>query len=105
MAMVDTVLGALAPIVVTLLLGFVAARRHNFRATDVTVLNSVVLQYTVPGTRFAGTTERPRVDLKGLAFAFAICVAIVGIYGPVFLLFRFVLGFSLSESVLTALLC
>jgi hypothetical protein len=38
MAMVDTVLGALAPIVVTLLLGFVAAWRHDFGATDASVL-------------------------------------------------------------------
>ena len=105
MAMVDTVLGALAPIVVTLLLGFVAAWRHDFRATDVSVLNRLALQYAAPGTRFAGTIGTPRVDLKGLAFAFAICVAIVGIYGSVFLLFRFVLRFSLSESVRTALLC
>jgi len=38
-----------------------------------------------------------------VAFAVAICVAIVGLYGLVFLLFRFVLRFSLSESVLAAL--
>jgi hypothetical protein len=104
MAMVDTVLGALAPIVVTLLLGFVAAWRHDFGATDASVLNRMVLQYAVPVTLFVGTIGTPRADLiKGLAFAVAICVAIVGTYGLVFVLFRFVLRFSLSESVLTAL--
>jgi hypothetical protein len=78
MAMVDTVLGALAPIVVTLLLGFVAAWRHDFGATDASVLNRMVLQYAVPVTLFVGTIGTPRADLiKGLAFAVAICVAIV----------------------------
>jgi hypothetical protein len=102
--MVDTVLGALAPIVMTLLLGFVAAWHHDFGATDASVLNRMVLLYAVPITLFVGTIGTPRADLiNGLAFAVAICVAIVGMYGLVFLLFRFVLRFSLSESVLIAL--
>src|SRR5271155_1298948 len=37
------------------------------------------------------------------AFAVAMCVAIVGMYTLVFLLFHFMLRFSLSESVLAAL--
>jgi hypothetical protein len=87
------------------ILGFVAAWRHDFGATDASVLNRMVLQYAVPLTLFVGTIGTPRADLiKGLAFAVAICVAIVGTYGLVFVLFRFVLRFSLSESVLTALI-
>jgi hypothetical protein len=86
------------------LLGFVAAWRHDFGATDASVLNRMVLLYAVPITLFAGTIGTPRADfINGLAFAVAICVAIVGTYGLVFLLFRFVLRFSLSESVLIAL--
>jgi malonate transporter and related proteins len=60
--MVDTVPGALAPIVVTMLLGFVAAWRHDFRATDVLVLNRMVLQYAVPVTLFVSAVGAPRAD-------------------------------------------
>jgi malonate transporter and related proteins len=101
---VETILGALAPIVMTLLLGFVAAWRHDFGPTDASVLNRMVLLYAVPIALFIGTIGTPRADLvKEVAFAVVICVAIIGLYGLVFLLFRFVLRFSLSESVLAAL--
>ena len=103
--MVETVLGALAPIVVTLLLGFVAAWRHDFELTEATVLNRMVMLYAVPIALFVGTINTPRAELvKDVAFAFAIFVAIVGLYGLVFLLFRLVLRFSLSESVLAAMI-
>jgi malonate transporter and related proteins len=103
--MVGTVLGALTPIVVTLLLGFVAAWRHDFGPTEATVLNRMVLLYAVPIALFVGTVGTPRAELvKDVAFAVATFVAIGGLYGVVFLLFRFVLGFSLSESVLAAMI-
>jgi len=41
--------------------------------------------------------------VKDVAFAVTIFVAVVGLYGLVFLLFRFVLRFSLGESVLAAM--
>jgi len=89
--LVETILGALAPIVVTLLLGFVAAWRHDFEATDASVLNRMVLLYAVPIALFVGTVGTPRGDLaQDVAFAVAICVAIVGVYTLVFLLFRFI---------------
>jgi len=101
---VEIILGALAPVVVTLLLGFLAAWRHDFGPKEASVLNRMVLLYAVPVALFAGTIGTPRVDLaKDVAFAVAIFVAIVGLYGLVFLLFRFVLRFSLGESVLAAL--
>jgi malonate transporter and related proteins len=103
--MVGTVLGALTPIVVTLLLGFVAAWRHDFGPTEATVLNRMVLLYAVPIALFVGTIGTPRAELvKDVAFAVATFVAIIGLYGVVFLLLRFVLGFSLSESVLAAMI-
>jgi malonate transporter and related proteins len=71
MAMVDTILGALAPIVVTLLLGFVAAWRHDFPATDVLVLNRMALQYAVPVTRFVSAIGTPRADRSDPLGAFA----------------------------------
>ena len=76
--MVETVLGALAPIVVTLLLGFVAAWRHDFGPIDASVLNRMGLLYAVPIALFVGTIGTPRTDLvKDVAFAVPICVAIL----------------------------
>jgi hypothetical protein len=102
--MVETILSALAPIVFTLLLGFVAAWRHDFGPKEASVLNRMVFLYAVPLALFVGTVGTPRTDLvQDIAFVVAIFVAIVGFYVLVFVLFNFVFRFSLSESVLAAL--
>jgi malonate transporter and related proteins len=102
--MVETILSALAPIVFTLLLGFVAAWRHDFGPKEASVLNRMVLLYAVPLALFVGTVGTPRTDLvQDIAFVVAIFVAIVGFYVLVFVLFNFVFRFSLSKSVLAAL--
>ena len=102
--MVETILSALAPIVFTLLLGFVAAWRHDFGPKEASVLNRMVLLYAVPLALFVGTVGTRRADLvQDIAFVVAIFVAIVGFYVLVFVLFNFVFRFSLSESVLAAL--
>ena len=102
--MVQTILSALAPIVFTLLLGFVAAWRHDFGPKEALVLNRMVLLYAVPLALFVGTVGTPRADLvHDIAFVVTMFAAIVGLYALVFLLFRFGFRFSLSESVLAAL--
>jgi malonate transporter and related proteins len=102
--MVQTILSALTPIVFTLLLGFVAAWRHDFGPKEASVLNRMVLLYAVPLALFVGTVGTPRADLvQDIAFVVAIFVAIVGFYALVFVLFHFVFRFSLSEGVLAAL--
>ena len=55
--MVQTILSALAPIVFTLLLGFVAAWRHDFGPKEASVLNRMVLLYAVPLALFVGTVR------------------------------------------------
>src|SRR5277367_6052166 len=102
--MVQTILSALAPIVFTLLLGFVAAWRRDFGPKEASILNRMVLLYAVPLALFVGSVGTPRADLaRDIALVVAIFAAIVGLYALVFLLFRFVFRFSLSESVLAAL--
>ena len=102
--MVHTILSALAPIVFTLLLGFVAAWRRDFGPKEASVLNRMVLLYAVPLALFVGTVGTPRADLvQDIALVVAIFAAIVGLYALVFLLFRFVFRVSLGESVLAAL--
>jgi len=58
--MLDTIVGALLPLVVTFLLGFVAAWRRDFGPTDASILNRMVLLYAVPLMLFAGTASTPR---------------------------------------------
>jgi hypothetical protein len=62
--MLDIVLDAVLPMVVTFLLGFVAAWRGDFGPRDASPLNRMVLVYAVPLALFAGTvtTSRRRTE-------------------------------------------
>jgi predicted permease len=102
--MLDTILGALLPMVVTFLLGFVAAWRREFAPKDAAILNRMVLRYAVPLLLFAGTVGTPRADLsQDIPLLSALCVAIVGLYGVVLLLSRFAFRQRLGTSALGAL--
>jgi malonate transporter and related proteins len=102
--MLDTILGALLPMVVTFLLGFVAAWRHDFGPKDASILNRMVLLYAVPLALVAGTVSTPRAELsQDVPLLIALCVAIVGLYGVVFLLSRFAFRIQMSTSALAAL--
>ena len=84
--MLDTILSALLPMVVTFLLGFVAARRHDFGSKDASTLNRMVLLYAVPLALFAGTVTTSRAALsQDIPLVIALCVGIIGFYGVVFL--------------------
>ena len=61
--MLNTVLGALLPMVVTFLLGFVAAWHHDLGRNDASILNRMVLLYAVPLALFAGTVTTSRAAL------------------------------------------
>ena len=91
MAMLSTILGALLPMVVTFLLGFVAAWRHDFGSKDASTLNRMVLLYAVPLALFAGTVTTSRAALsQDIPLVIALCVGIIGFYGVVFLFSRLV---------------
>ena len=55
--MLSTVLGAHLPIVVTILLGFIAAWHHDFDEKQAATLNRMVLLCAVPMGLFAGTVS------------------------------------------------
>jgi malonate transporter len=102
--MLDTILDALLPMVVTFLLGFVAAWRRDFGPKDASILNRMVLHYAVPLLLFAGTVSTPRAELsQDIPLLIALCVAIVGLYGVVVLLSRFAFGRRMSVSALAGL--
>ena len=102
--MLNTVLGALLPMVVTFLLGFVAAWHHDLGPNDASILNRMVLLYAVPLALFAGTVTTSRTALsQDIPLVIALCVAIIGLYGAVFLFSRIVLRLPMSISALHAL--
>src|SRR3984893_15757087 len=102
--MLDTILVALLPMVVTFLLGFVAAWRRDFGPKDAAILNRMVLRYAVPLMLFAGMVSTPRAELsQDLPLLIALCVAVIGLYGAVLLLSRLAFRRRLSASALAAL--
>jgi malonate transporter and related proteins len=102
--MINTVLNALLPMVVTFLLGFVASWRHDFGSKDATVLNRMVLHYAVPLALFAGTVMTSRAALiRDIPLVIALSVAIIGLYGVVFLLCYIAFRLPMSISALAAL--
>ena len=102
--MLDTILGALLPMVVTFLLGYMAAWRHDFGSKDASTLNRMVLRYAVPLALFAGTVMTSRAALgQDVPLIITLCVAIIGFYCVVFLISRFIFRMQMSTSALAAL--
>ncbi|MDR0627097.1 MAG: AEC family transporter, partial [Bifidobacteriaceae bacterium] len=56
-------IGALAPIVVSLGLGFLAGWRHDFNSDQAAILNRMVMNYALPLSLFAGVMAVPRARL------------------------------------------
>jgi hypothetical protein len=102
--MLNTILGALLPMVVTFLLGYMAAWRHDFGSKDASTLNRMVLRYAVPLALFAGTVMTSRAALsQDIPLVITLCVAIIGFYCVVFLIARFIFRMQVSTSALAAL--
>jgi malonate transporter and related proteins len=104
LAILSTILGALLPMVVSFLLGFVAAWRHDFGSKDASTLNRMVLQYAVPLALFAGTVMTSRMELsQDIPLVITLCVGIIGFYCVVFLFSRLFLHMNMGGSALAAL--
>ena len=90
--------------VVTVLLGFVAAWHRDFGPKDAPILNRMVLVYAVPLALFAGTVTTSRAQLsQDIPLVIALCVAIIGLYGVILLLCRWALRLPMNISALAAL--
>jgi malonate transporter and related proteins len=102
--MAYSIAGALLPIAITFLLGFVGAWRGDFRREDASILNRLVLTYALPLMLFAGTMGTSRADLgHDVPLVIALCIGVIGMYAVVFLASRVVFSISRSFSALTAL--
>jgi malonate transporter and related proteins len=100
----NTVLSALLPMVVTFVLGFIAAWHRDLGRNDASILNRMVLHYAVPLALFAGTVTTSRAALsQDIPLVIALCVAIIALYGLVFLFSRIIFRVPTSVSALCAL--
>lgn len=101
--MLQKILGALLPAVITVLLGYFAARHHDFKQKEVPTLNRMVMGYALPILLFIAAVSADRSELvKEVALLIILAVAFLGMYGAIFLLCRLVFRFSLGESALGA---
>ena len=102
--MIQTIVGALLPVVVTLLLGFVAGWRHDFDGKQATTLNRMVMLYALPLALFAGMAGIPRNEvLAQRELALALFIGMIGFYALVVLVSYGFLKRNLSFASLRAL--
>jgi len=102
--MATTILNALLPVVVTLLLGVVAAWHHDFDEDQATVLNRMVMTYALPLMLFSGIVATPRSALAGDIRLISVTVgALLGGYFVTLLLARYVFRRNIMTATLQAL--
>lgn len=102
--MATTIFNALLPVVLTLLLGVVAAWEHDFDQKQAAVLNRMVMVYALPLVMFAGIAATPREQLAGDATLIGVIVftLLAGYIVPL-LIAHYVVGRDLMTSALQAL--
>lgn len=102
--MFETLVVALLPAVITVVLGFVAAKRHDFVAADASVLIKMVMHYALPLSLFVGTVQTTRVSLlDDIPLLIGLLVAMVALYLVVLGVGRLVCHASWGASALAAL--
>ena len=102
--MFETIAIALLPAVITVVLGYIAARRHDFVPEDASVLIKMVMSYALPLSLFVGTVHTPRAALLAdVSLLAALFVVIVCLYVVVFAVAHLVFHYSLGASALGAL--
>ena len=102
--MLQTIVGALVPVVVTLLLGILAGWRGDQDANAAAAFNRIVLVYALPLLLFAGTATTSHKALAGeLPLAGALLVGLLAPFGAAYLTARFVFRRDASASALQAL--
>jgi len=96
--MLEAIGAALLPAIITIMLGYLAARHHDFQPRDASTLNRMVMTYALPIALFLATVSTTRSSFfKDVVLLTALVVAIVGLYCAVFLVCRF--GFRLSRGM------
>jgi predicted permease len=102
--MFTTILSALLPVVLTMLLGYFAGRHHDFTPEHADILNRLVLLYALPADLFVGMATTKRSNLAASASLIVTVVsAIVISFAVTFVISRKWLHKSPGTSALYAL--
>ncbi len=99
-----TIINALLPVFVTLLIGYLAAWHHDEDGKTATALNKMVMTFTLPLSLFAGTVAIARKELvQNLPMMAALLVGLVVPFGVALAVIRYGFKRRLGESTLQAL--
>nr|WP_246374642.1 AEC family transporter [Pseudochelatococcus contaminans] len=100
----ETIVTALLPIIVTLMLGFFAGWKHNFTQQQAGVLNSMVMLYALPLLLFAGILSTPLAEVTGnIALFVWTAIGMIGGLVIVFAVSMFVFRSSSGVAALRAI--
>jgi len=103
--MLGEILGALLPAIITILLGYFAARHHDFSQNEVPTLNRMVMTYALPLALFVGVLSAGRDELlAALPLLVFLTMAMIGTYAAVLAVAIFVLRHPPGLSALRALM-
>ncbi len=99
-----TIINALLPVFVTLLIGYLAAWRHDEDGNTATALNKIVMTFTLPLSLFAGTVTISRHELtQNLPLMAALFVGLILPFAVVYVVARYLFKRKPGESTLQAL--
>ena len=102
--LLEKVLGALLPAIITILIGYFAARHHDFSQDEVPTLSRMVMGYAFPLSLFVGVMSAGRKELLAdLPLAAFLVGAMVGMYALVLLIAVFAFRNPIGLSALRAL--
>ena len=102
--MATTIFSALLPIVLTLLLGVLAAWHNDFDQKQAAVLNRMVMAYALPLVLFASIAATPRDQLEGdMTLISIVAGCLLAGYVVPLLIAHYIVGRDLMTSTLQAL--
>lgn len=102
--MIETIITALLPILVTLMLGFFAGWHHDFSNDQASVLNRMVMLYALPLTLFVGILSTSLSHItENISVFFWITFAMTLGFIVVFVISRFILKSNSKVAALRAL--
>lgn len=102
--MFDTILTALLPITVVLLLGYLAGRHQDFTKEQAGILNKMVMHYALPLSLFSNiATNSISEILKQKEVLFGLFIGMIGFYLVSLFVIRYIFQKSLQISAIIAL--
>lgn len=102
--MLEVIISALLPIIITLMMGFFAGWRSEFTANQASVFNKMVLRYALPMALFSGILSTPKIQILSSGLATVILLlSMAGGYVVTLLIGYFICKRPLNESALFAL--